>query len=291
MNKMRDSIWFKIILLVVVVLVWLIWVAPSSCDLKLGASAKGETLNLGEAKNLVVKTSHNNISVVRGASSDGIVAELKGSGRSFDTVSTRMDGDTLTVSIESENKWWQFWKIGLGSRRLEVLIPNSMDLDDITVSSVSGSVEVAELDAADYIKVSSVSGSVNVDPVSAKVVEISSTSGHVDAASVKADEAKVSSVSGHVELGWFEGGSLTLSSTSGGVDLYDTGKFENLELRSVSGGIDAELGIGTAPSVNASSVSGNVEINNNDYNHRAELAGTGASVTARTTSGGIDIKF
>jgi DUF4097 and DUF4098 domain-containing protein YvlB len=82
-----------------------------------------------------------------------------------------------------------------------------------------------------------------------------------------------------------------MSSTSGHIDLYDSGDFDSLDLRSVSGHIDAEVGCKSAPSVVASSTSGSVEINGEDYGSKVHLETAGPVVKAETSSGGIEIKF
>ncbi|MDD2231666.1 MAG: DUF4097 family beta strand repeat-containing protein [Sphaerochaetaceae bacterium] len=290
-KKFKDSIWFKVALLVVLAVVWILWLAPSGCNVKVGESAKGEVMELGTAKNVEISTKFNSIDVKVSSQVTEIVAAANGSGRSFDQVSTSRDGDTIRISIDTENNWWEFWKMGLKSRTLEVMIPSSMVLDNLTVKSVSGRVVVESVGADDSIDVSSVSGSVDADPLAAKNVTVASTSGGIDVASIKADKASVVSISGSVELGWFDGGSLTMSSTSGHVDLYDSGDFDSLDLRSVSGHIDAEVGCKSAPSVVASSTSGSVEINGEDYGSKVHLETAGPVVKAETSSGGIEIKF
>src|SRR5215213_11254330 len=88
-------------------------------------------------------------------------------------------------------------------------LPRSIDL---SVTSISGSVQTADVDG--QLNVSSISGSARFGNVGGKL-EVTSVSGSVDVGNVGAD-ARVNSVSGNVGLGQVNG-SLKVVSVSGGV--------------------------------------------------------------------------
>src|ERR1044072_1953453 len=111
-------------------------------------------------------------------------------------------------------------------------LPRSIDL---SVTSVSGSVQSGDVDGQAYV--SSISGSANFGNVGGKL-QVNSVSGSVEVGNV-GGEARVNSVSGNVGLGHVNG---------------------SLDVTSVSGGVKAGLMNLSPPGIHINSVSGSIEI-------------------------------
>ncbi|MGP1419163.1 MAG: DUF4097 family beta strand repeat-containing protein [Sphaerochaetaceae bacterium] len=289
--RLRDSVWFKVILLVVVLLCWLLWAAPASCRIRVGSSAEGQRLELGSASSITINAPANSIAVRRSSEVSQITAISSGTGRSFDRLSSSRSGDSLNISMTGDSaRWWKFWKIGLGSRRLEVLVPMGMKLDSLSVTSYSGAVQIDSFDIARELAVASLSGSIRLDSMSAEKVSISNVSGLVSVQALKADSAEINNTSGLVSIDMFEGGRLVLNTVSGSIDIYDTGEFESMSLGSISGSIEVDFGSSRAPSVTASTTSGGIEIYGAEYQRNAYVKGNGPDVTVTNVSGSIEIE-
>lgn len=291
-KKFKESIWLKIFLLAIILIAWIVWLAPSDWIVKVGQTAQGETLKMGKASMIQIYSTYNNIDVKVSDDVSEIVARATGSGRSFDELKgTRIDGDTVRISMDNVNRWWQFWKIGLKSRRLEVLIPSSMKLDDLDIRSNSGRIDIGSFDNLDKIAVSSESGSISADSLGDGKVSVSTASGSMNISSITANEATLSSVSGRIELGHFESGKLNVSSSSGRLDVFDSGRFESVHMESSSGAIFFDAGAVVSPAISASTVSGSIEVNDEDFGSRFVLNDSGPGVSATSTSGSIEIKY
>src|SRR6185503_8478633 len=125
---------------------------------------------------------------------------------------------------------------------------------DLSVNSISGSVNAAEVDGP--VRVSSISGSVNIGNLLGKL-EVNSVSGSVEIGNVGAD-VRVNSVSGSVNLGQVQG-SVQVSSVSGGVKttLMSLSP-EGIRINSVSGSVEIALKGDVNANFNAEGVTGQV---------------------------------
>lgn len=154
---------------------------------------------------------------------------------------------------------------------------------DLSVSSISGSVRVGDVDGP--VQASSISGSANIGNVAGKL-RLSSVSGSVEVGNVGAD-ARVSSVSGNVGLGQVND-SLDVSSVSGGVkatliSLSPRG----IHIKSVSGSVEIGFKSDVNADFNAEHISGQVYLNMPNVSRESEEKST--TVRARIGAGGTPI--
>ena len=154
---------------------------------------------------------------------------------------------------------------------------------DLSVSSISGSVRVGDVDGP--VQASSISGSANIGNVTGKL-RLSSVSGSVEVGNVGAD-ARVSSVSGNVGLGQVND-SLDVSSVSGGVkatliSLSPRG----IHIKSVSGSVEIGFKSDVNADFNAEHISGQVYLDVPNVSRESEEKST--TVRARIGAGGTPI--
>ena len=163
---------------------------------------------------------------------------------------------------------------------------------DLSVSSVSGSLKVGDVDGQTHV--SSISGSANIGNVGGKL-QVSSISGSLEVGNV-GGEARVNSISGNLGLGQVNG-SLDVSSVSGGlhatlVSLSPQG----IHINSVSGSIEIGFKSEVNADFSAEHVSGRVflevpnvirESEENSSNVRARIGAGGTPITISSVSGNI----
>jgi len=163
---------------------------------------------------------------------------------------------------------------------------------DLSVSSVSGSLKVGDVDG--QTQVSSISGSASIGNVGGKL-QVSSISGNLEIGNVGA-EARVTSISGNLGLGQVNG-SLDVSSVSGGlkatlVSLSPQG----IHIKSVSGSVEIGFKSEVNADFNASGVSGQVYLDvpnvtrdseEKSPNVRARIGAGGTPITISSVSGNV----
>lgn len=171
-------------------------------------------------------------------------------------------------------------------------LPRSIEL---SVSSVSGSLKVANVDG--QTTVSSISGSANIGDVGSKL-KVSSISGNLDVGNVGA-EARVNSISGNLGLGQVNG-PLEVSSVSGGVNATLTSLSpQGIHIKSVSGSIEIRFQNELNADFDANGVSGRVyfdvpnvtrDSEENSPNVRARIGSGGTPISISSVSGNIRLK-
>jgi len=168
-------------------------------------------------------------------------------------------------------------------------LPRSIDL---SVTSISGSVQTADVDG--QLNVSSISGSARFGNVGGKL-EVTSVSGSVDVGNVGAD-ARVNSVSGNVGLGQVNG-SLKVVSVSGGVKAVLVSLSpQGIRINSVSGSIEIGFKSEVNADFSAEHISGEVyldvpnvirESEEKSSSVRARIGAGGTPITISSVSGNI----
>jgi len=163
---------------------------------------------------------------------------------------------------------------------------------DLSVTSVSGSLQVGDVEGR--MHVSSISGSGNIGNVGGKL-QVSSVSGSLEVGNVGAD-ARVNSISGNVGLGQVNG-SLDVSSVSGGVNarLLSLSP-QGIRINSVSGSIELGFKGEVNADFSAEQVSGQVYLDvpnvtrdseARSSNVRARIGAGGTPITITSVSGNI----
>ena len=154
---------------------------------------------------------------------------------------------------------------------------------DVTVSSISGSVKVGEVDGQTTLN--SISGSVDIGNVGGKL-QLNSISGNVEVGSVGAD-ARLTSISGNVGLGQVDG-SLDVTSVSGRVKttvlkLSPRG----IHITSVTGSIELGFKGEVNADFSAESINGQVTFGITNVTRDSEVKSP--NVRARIGTGGTPI--
>ena len=164
---------------------------------------------------------------------------------------------------------------------------------DLTVSSVSGSLKIGDVDG--QATVHSISGSGTIGHIGGNV-EVSSISGNLEVGNVGGD-ARVKSISGNLGLGQVNG-SLDVQSVSGGVHatLLSLSP-QGIHIRSVSGSIEIGFKSEINADFNAESISGDVYLNvpnvtregneKSSSNVRARIGAGGTPISISSVSGSI----
>jgi DUF4097 and DUF4098 domain-containing protein YvlB len=168
-------------------------------------------------------------------------------------------------------------------------VPRSINL---SVSSVSGSLKVGDVDGQAHV--SSISGSVNIGNVGDKL-QVSSVSGNLEVGNVGA-EARVNSISGNLGLGQVNG-PLDVSSVSGSLNATLVSLSpEGIHIRSVSGSIEIRFKSEINADFSAENVSGQVYLDVSNVtrdseekspNVRARIGAGGTPITISSVSGNI----
>jgi hypothetical protein len=168
-------------------------------------------------------------------------------------------------------------------------LPRSIDL---SVTSVSGSLQAGDVDG--QMHVSSISGSGNIGNVGGKL-QVSSVSGNLEVGNV-GGEARVNSVSGSVVLGQVNG-SLDVSSVSGSVNAKLVSLSpQGIHINSVSGSIELGFKSDVNADFSAEQVSGQVYLDvpnvtrdseAKSSNVRARIGAGGTPITISSVSGNI----
>jgi Putative adhesin len=163
---------------------------------------------------------------------------------------------------------------------------------DLAVSSVSGSLNVGDVDGQTVV--SSISGSGNIGNVGGKL-QVSSISGNLEVGNVGAD-ARVTSISGNLGLGQVNG-SLDVASISGGLKATLTSlSTEGIHVKSISGSVEIAFKSDINADFNAEHVSGQVYLDvpnvtrdseEKSSNVRARIGAGGTPITISSVSGNI----
>ena len=163
---------------------------------------------------------------------------------------------------------------------------------DLSVSSVSGSLQVGDVDGQTHV--SSISGSAEIGNVGGKL-QVSSISGSLEVGNVGAD-ARVTSISGNLGLGQVNG-SLEVSSISGGLNATLVRLSpEGIHIKSVSGSVEIGFKSDVNADFEAEHVSGQVHLDvpnvtrdsdEKSSNVRARIGAGGTPITISSVSGNI----
>ena len=136
------------------------------------------------------------------------------------------------------------------NHRVILKLPRRIDL---TVISISGWINIADVDGQTVV--SSISGSANIGNIGGQL-QVSSISGSVEVGDVGA-EARVNSVSGNLRVGNV-GGEARVNDISGNLRLAQVNG--SLEVSSVSGSLNATLLNLSTEGIHIKSVSGSIEL-------------------------------
>jgi len=197
----------------------------------------------------------------------------------YHKIEVEQTGNSLVVRGVQESRERESRNIQV-NHQVILKLPRRIDL---SVTSVSGSLQVGDVEG--QMHVSSISGSGNIGNVGGKL-QVSSVSGSLEVGNVGAD-ARVNSISGNVGLGQVND-SLDVSSVSGGVkatliSLSPRG----IHIKSVSGSVEIGFMSDVNADFNAENISGQVYLNVPNVSRESEEKST--TVRARIGAGGTPI--
>ncbi len=163
-------------------------------------------------------------------------------------------------------------EIKSGSGALRIRCPRGTS---VSVGAVSGSVHLDGVFGD--VKVSAISGHIEVDSAAGDV-DVRSVSGHLSV-NTCGGRCQLNTKSGSIRVGHVEG-AIRASTLSGRVELGTAGRDE-VEIRTISGGISIHVPPGRAPSVRMRSISGRL---------RCDCPqGSDFEIKAATVSGSVEI--
>jgi len=206
----------------------------------------------------------------------------------YHKIEVEQTGNSLVVRGVQESRERESRNIQV-NHQVILKLPRRIDL---SVTSVSGSLQVGDVEG--QMHVSSISGSGNIGNVGGKL-QVSSVSGSLEVGNVGAD-ARVNSISGNVGLGQVNG-SLDVSSVSGGVNarLLSLSP-QGIHINSVSGSIELGFKGEVNADFSAEQVSGQVYLDvpnvtrdseARSSNVRARIGAGGTPITITSVSGNI----
>ena len=206
----------------------------------------------------------------------------------YHKIDVEQTGNGLVVRGVQEPEQRQQQNIQV-DHRVILKLPRRIEL---TVSSISGSLKVGDVDGQTIV--SSISGSANIGNVGGKL-QVSSISGSLEIGNVGAD-ARVNSISGNLGLGQVNG-SLEVSSVSGGLNATLVSLSpQGIHIRSVSGSIEIGFKSEVNADFKAESISGQVYLNvpnvtreseEKSPNVRARIGAGGTPISISSVSGNI----
>ena len=179
-------------------------------------------------------------------------------GKGVEKLIVEGDGQNLSIRVKYPNHNDRGW-MGLGEgagksepTMLEVTIPQRASLD---IDSVSADVNVQQM-AGRKLSVESVSGNVEVTASSPGEASFENVSGDTTLR-ITTNKVSVESVSGDINLRGGLGGDIRLESVSGNASLVAP-QLSRLQMSTVSGDANLQVGVSGHGSIKAESVSGNV---------------------------------
>ena len=214
-----------------------------------------------------------------------------------------LDGNTLHVQYAKAGIRWN-----MPEKTLTITLPEGIELDNATIQTTSGDIEVPALKAneidlgstsgdidaaveADMVRVGATSGDLKVRlNGAADTVSIGTTSGKINLETEKADTIKAGSTSGSITITADESREIKAGSTSGAISVTAR-KVEKLHASATSGAVTANLseepGFTAKIGMTSGSFSSDIALTKNGDTY---VCGDGsAEIELGTTSGNIRI--
>ncbi len=254
---LKDTKANKIFLIVLVVLLALSFSLVKGWEGRNRANRSDRDFAFTAQDTLTVKTISNDVIIEVDDSLKRATVSIGSNER--DVLSVLKTTSKLSVEVKPKTNWF-FRFFSYSPSTLVIALPSS-SLDALEVSTISGDIRI-------------------LHPMKARTMEIRSTSGDIDFLTLETEETlKVVSTSS--SLGGSEAKSskdLEIATVSGDIEIQKI-RAKDIQLKSISSGVEAEVEIIPNGSLNASSTSGELEL---DLRSNANL-----NVKASTTSGTI----
>lgn len=254
---LKDTKANKIFLIVLVLLLALSFTLMKGWEGRGRATRSDQDFEFKANDSLKVRTIANDVVIEVDDSLKRATVSIGGNER--DVISVLKTTSNLSVEVKPKTNWF-FRFFSYAPSTLMIALPSS-SLGSLDVSTISGDIQI-------------------LHPMKAQTMEIKSTSGEVDFLTLEAKESlKVlstsSSLSGSEAM---SGKELEIATVSGDIEIQKV-RAKDVQLKSISSDVEAEVEIIPGGSLTASSTSGELEL---DLRANANL-----NVQASTTSGTI----
>lgn len=254
---LKDTKANKIFLIVLVLLLALSFTLMKGWEGRGRATRSDQDFEFKANDSLKVRTIANDVVIEVDDSLKRATVSIGGNER--DVLSVLKTTSNLSVEVKPKTNWF-FRFFSYAPSTLMIALPSS-SLGSLDVSTISGDIQI-------------------LHPMKAQTMEIKSTSGEVDFLTLEAKESlKVlstsSSLSGSEAM---SGKELEIATVSGDIEIQKV-RAKDVQLKSISSDVEAEVEIIPGGSLTASSTSGELEL---DLRANANL-----NVQASTTSGTI----
>lgn len=246
-----------------------------------------ETFSVEETPSLDIRVASGKVSVRKGAAGT-VTVRAKGN---TDNLMVEQRGSTIWISNEQRRSWMD------KSVHLTVEVPDGTDLDAsvasadvvcevpmgrLTINSASGDIRFTD---ADEIVVKTASGDVSGNNVAGRV-NFTSASGDLQL-DVVDDRAELSTASGNMRVGTASGAIIT-STMSGDVRI-DTYLGSDLSAKGMSGRVDLGVPGGTTVHLDATTMSGTIDLPEPSTTHDTPDLGT-LNLRVRLVSGDLKLR-
>jgi len=258
-----------------------------------------ETLRPSDDGEIIVRSDAPQVTIERHSDSQDVLVDLSGPGKDRYRLTVRKDGGDVFVEVKKKRGVF----IGLRSfldARLTVSIPRQWEGSVLSVSTVSGALQVKEPVSGRSVYLKSVSGAINFDTIrTTREASVETVSGAIRGHLVEAGELDLSSVSGAIQVDSITetgNGKALVETVSGSIRIGRT-EGDSFKLGSVSGAIQVALPARFAGVVTTSSISGSTSADfasehtaSSDKRTQRHTVGSGTdSMEVGTTSGSIRI--
>lgn len=297
---LKDSKGLKITLLVIVLIILFVNFLPGNSNTFSGKQMVRASNS--DSYNLTVKGIVGDVSIILDPTATQISASYSSNRKTRSQLVLEQNGSNLTIREDyKEQGAFRFFNFtSTSTPTMMVMIPQNAVLRGLTVETVSGDISMDSNISAEVIKLASTSGDIDfLDLVAtAGNVQIETISGYVEGYAVSAENAqvKVSTTSGSIDIYSITAKNINLNSINGDIyGLFAPGN-GSLKMTTISGEIDVQLDPQTNATINAKSLSGDIQVgpSNAPVVQKSTTAtigdGTG-SISANSTSGEVTISW
>lgn len=249
--------------------------------------------NLNGIDNISVVTSFVDVNFVPENRSDmKIIYSGKISSNYIPELKTKKSGNTLYIYAKNDNKIKSF-NVNYSDLKLDIYIPKSYS-DNINITTTSGDMKLSKISIKD-LDLNTTSGDIELEDIMSKKITGNTTSGDLELINVSADNTVFNSTSGDVEIE-NTSGNVKVNTTSGDVKALYKDYKNDININSTSGDISLMLPKNSNFTLEAKTMSGELECNfpiTIQEKQRNSLSGTVGSgknkISIGTTSGDLYI--
>lgn len=193
----------------------------------------------------------------------------------------KTENGVLKIKQKSKKGFFKFFNISFdfSNQSIKIFIPsNYSGLDEIKLSSVSGSADLGSLRNLKKLNISTVSGDADIEEIEADEISVMTVSGDIEINNIKSKNVILATTSGEIEANRLYVDTLDIESVSGSIGLDDSDA-DKITISTISGNINGVLA--SEKNFKCNTISGRIDVPDSNS--------AKGSCTASTTSG--DIRF